>query len=96
MWEGAKVRRRCRQFAFGLVALVAAVYPADWALWRMRGSPVGAVDVFHMTAVPLKGSKEAYYPDGDTLVPCSQSLLPEAGGSACWWLRRHRQVIDRP
>jgi hypothetical protein len=51
--------------------------------------------VSHFTAAELKGGKETYYFDGTSAVNCSESLFPEAGSGACWWLARHPQVIDR-
>jgi hypothetical protein len=51
----------------------------------------------HLTyAAPLKGSKEAYYPDGTEMMVCSRTLLPEGGYEPCWWVARHREVVERP
>jgi hypothetical protein len=86
------------RMAVGLLALAAAAYPLDWAVWRVRvaaGGGMGQATVTHFTVAELKGSKESYYFDGTTQMECSESLFPEAGAGACWWLARHPQVIDR-
>jgi hypothetical protein len=84
--------------ALGLLAVAILAYPADWALWRIRtalGRGEDSVQVEQLTVAELKGNKEEYYPDGNAQVPCSRSLFPEGGNSACWWLRRHSTVIQR-
>ena len=85
----------------GRVALWAAlaaalVYLADWAVWKARGANgMGEVTVSRTVVAPLKGGKEEYYPDGSTTVVCSESLFPQVGGGACWWMRGHRVVMER-
>ena len=82
----------------GLVAVAAVAYPIDWAVWRVRvarGGGMGAVQVDHFTVAELKGGKEDYYPDGTEVVACSRSIYPEGGNNACWWVERHREVIER-
>jgi hypothetical protein len=82
----------------GLILVAAAAYPVDWAIWRVRvamGGGMGTVQVDRFTVAELKGGKEDYYPDGSAVVACSQSLFPEAGSGACWWVERHREVIER-
>jgi hypothetical protein len=84
--------------AVGLLVVALAAYPLDWAVWRVRvaaGGGMGQATLSHFTVAELKGGKETYYFDGTTQVDCSESLFPEAGGGACWWLVRHPQVIDR-
>ncbi|HEX4156402.1 MAG TPA: hypothetical protein VHY48_12385 [Acidobacteriaceae bacterium] len=47
--------------AVGAAALL--VYPADWAVWRLRvalGGGMGTVEVSHFTVAELKGNKEDY------------------------------------
>jgi len=81
-----------------LFAIALLIYPADWAVWeaqRLFGGGVGSVNVNHFTVAELKANKEEYYPDGVQTVPCSRSLFPQGGNSACWWLRRHPEEIDR-
>jgi len=78
--------------------VVIASYPVDWAVWRVRVAMGGGMDsvvVNHYTVAELKGGKEDYYVDGTTAVDCSKSLFPEAGSGACWWVRRHTEVIAR-
>jgi hypothetical protein len=74
------------------------VYPADWAVWRVRvlfGGGMGTVQVSRVTVAELKGNKEEYYPDGTDTVACSRSLLPQTGAGACWWMRRHPEIVER-
>lgn len=81
-----------------LFAVALLIYPADWAIWeaqRLFGGGLGSVDVGHVTVAELKANKEEYYADDVQTVPCSRSLFPQGGNSACWWLRRHPQVVDR-
>jgi hypothetical protein len=97
----ARETRIIRWITRSAVALLAAallIYPADWLVWEARtlfGGGMGSVAVSHFTVAELKGSKEDYYPDGTQAVACSKSLFPQNGNSACWWLRRHPQVIER-
>jgi hypothetical protein len=84
--------------AVALLVLVLAAYPLDWAVWRVRvaaGGGMGEATLSHFTAAELKGGKETYYFDGTSQVECSESLFPEAGSGACWWLARHPQMIER-
>jgi hypothetical protein len=80
-----------------LCAVAAAVlsYPADWAVWHMRGAPMGSVLVDRYTVATLKGGKEEWYVDGTANVDCSASLFQEAGSGACWWVRRHAEIVTR-
>ena len=81
-----------------LVAAAVLLYPADWAVWRIRvalGGGMGTVHVAHFTVAELKGNKEEYYPEGTAVVECSRSLFPQGGQQACWWLERHATAIER-
>jgi hypothetical protein len=97
----ARERRIIRWIVRSLITLFAAallIYPADWLAWeaqRMFGGGLGTVEVSHVTVAELKGNKEEYYPDATNTVACSRSLFPQGGNSACWWLRRHPQIVDR-
>lgn len=64
-------------------------YLGDLALFKLRGSPQSTVNVNLFQTVPLKGNKEEYDYLGSQQQPCSESLFPQAGLSACWLLRRH-------
>jgi len=82
-----------------LAALGAALlaYPIDWAVWRVRlasGHGMDTVTVNRFTVATLKGDKASYYYDGSETQTCSRSLFPEAGSGACWWLRRHTEVLE--
>jgi len=82
--------------AIGIGIVVGAAYPLDWVVWRVRvaaGGGMDTVQVNHYTVADLKNNKEDYYIDGTTTVDCSKSLFPEAGSGACWWVRRHTDVI---
>jgi hypothetical protein len=92
------VARLAARGLLGLLLLAVLLYPLDWAVWRTRvarGGGMGEVQVDHFTVAELKGSKEEYYPDGTAVVPCSRSIYPQGGNGACWWVERHREVIDR-
>jgi hypothetical protein len=81
----------------GLLLLAAVAYPLDWAVWRLRvasGGGMGQVEVDLFTVADLKGGKEDYYPQGTVTVPCSKSLYPQGGNGVCWWVERHREVIQ--
>jgi hypothetical protein len=82
--------------AFFAIALL--IYPADWVVWKAQtlvGGGMGSVKVGRFTVAELKSNKEEYYPEGTDTIACSRSLFPQGGNSACWWLRRHPQIIDR-
>ena len=82
----------------GLVVAGAGFYAGDWAVWRVRvarGGGMGSVTVSEMQVASLKGNKEEYYPVGTADVPCSVSVFGHVEGGACWWLRRHAEVVLR-
>jgi hypothetical protein len=66
-----------------------AVYGGDWAVFKLRGSPLSKVTVTRYLTVPLKGNKQEFDYLGTLDVPCSISLFPQAGQSPCWQLRRN-------
>jgi hypothetical protein len=72
-----------------LAAGFVAVYGGDWAIFRLRGSPISTVTVNRFLTVPLKGNKLEYDYLGSVDVPCSVSLFPQAGQSPCWQLKRN-------
>ena len=91
-----KIARLRVRTAMGVGIVVIAAYPVDWAVWRVRvamGGGMDTIQVSHFTVAGLKGGKSDYYIDGTTGVDCSKSLFPEAGSGACWWVRRHTDVI---
>ncbi len=79
---------------FVLVAAI-GVTGADWAIWKLRGGPIGAVTVTRTVVAPLKGNREEYYPDGTETLPCSRSVLPWGGAGACWRMERQRTILER-
>jgi hypothetical protein len=72
-----------------LVVAFVAVYGGDWAIFKLRGSPHSKVTVNRFLSIPLKGNKQEFDYLGTSDVPCSVSLFPQAGQSACWQLRRN-------
>jgi hypothetical protein len=83
---------------FWLLVFVALVYIGDFAVWRIRvatGGGIGHVTVGMLQVANLKGNKQEFYPDGTEVVDCSQSLFPQTGAGACWWVQGHRTVIER-
>ena len=92
------VLRLLGQVLMGLLVLAMVAYVLDWAVWRTRvgqGGGMGAVQVDRFTVGELKGGKEDYYLDGTTMLNCSESIYPQGGSNPCWWVRRHRQIIER-
>ncbi|MGA9668517.1 MAG: hypothetical protein WBQ94_04870 [Terracidiphilus sp.] len=61
----------------------------DLVIFKLRGSPTSKVTVNQFQTVPLKGTKVEYDYLGTSDLPCSQSLFPQRGMSACWLLRRN-------
>ena len=72
-----------------LVVGFVAVYAGDWAVFRLRGSPLEKVTVNRYLTVPLKGNKTEFDYLGTMDVPCSVSLFPQGGQSPCWQVRRN-------
>jgi hypothetical protein len=85
--------------AIGVLILIAIVaYPVDWLIWRSRvagGGGMGSVQVEMFTVAELKGGKENIFPNGTATVACSRSVYPQSGNKPCWWVRRHREVMQR-
>jgi hypothetical protein len=82
----------------GIVLLIAALlYPLDFAVWRVRvaaGGGMGSVMVDRYTVADLKGGKEDYYANGTIAMPCTKSIYPQEGSNPCWWVERHREVVQ--
>lgn len=81
-----------RWLRVGSIALMAAMafsYAADWALFRMQGSPKSKFTVSYFVTAPLKNNKEERDYLGSEEVPCSITLYPQGGLKPCWWLRGH-------
>jgi hypothetical protein len=84
-----KLKRWLIRVVVMLMVGFVVVWVGDWAIFKLRGSPMSKVTVNQFQTVPLKGTKVEYDYLGSTDVPCSQSLFPQAGQSACWQLRRN-------
>jgi hypothetical protein len=72
-----------------LVAAFVVAYGGDWAVFKLRGSPTSKVTVNRYLTIPLKGNKQEFDYLGSIDAPCSVSLFPQAGLSACWQMRRN-------
>jgi hypothetical protein len=66
-----------------------AVYGGDYAIFKLRGSPISKVTVNRYVTIPLKGRKSEFDYLGTLDVPCSVSLFAQSGQSPCWQLRRN-------
>jgi hypothetical protein len=94
----AQVKRILGRTVIGLIGALSVFYVGDWAVWRVRvamGGGMGTVTVGTLIVTPLKGNKEEYDWGGTQDVQCSQSIFPQAGSGACWWLNRHKVVYER-
>jgi hypothetical protein len=83
------MKRWLQRLVLVLVVAFVAVYGGDWAIFKLRGSPHSKVTVNRFLSIPLKGNKQEFDYLGTSDVPCSVSLFPQAGQSACWQLRRN-------
>ena len=81
----------------GVLLAAALLYPVDFAVWRIRvaaGGGMGSVVVDQYTVADLKGGKEDYYANGTVSMPCTKSIYPHEGNNPCWWVERHREVVQ--
>ena len=83
------MKRWLLRIAVVLLAGFVAAYGGDWVVYRLRGSPRSRVTVNSYVTIPLKGGKQEFDYLGSIDLPCSRSLFPQAGQSACWQLRRN-------
>ncbi len=86
------MRFLARWMGRAIVVLVAAFvlsYGGDWAVFKLRGSPLSTVTVNRYVTIPLKGGKQEFDYLGSIDAPCARSLFPQAGQAPCWQLRRH-------
>ena len=80
-----------KKIVIWLVAGLALVYGADFALFRLRGKPAGKVDV----PIQEKANRVEYIFDKEENQASLRSLFPHAGMTPCWYLSRHtEQRID--
>jgi hypothetical protein len=95
---GERIFRIAVRSIAGLLLAAILLWPADWAVWRVRvafGGGMGQVTVSRFTIAALKGNKDDYYYEGTGPVDCSQSLFQHAGEGACWYLRKHPELMVR-
>ena len=84
-----------KKIVIWLVAGLALVYGADFALFRLRGKPAGKVDVRRYFAIREKANRVEYIFDKEENQASLRSLFPHAGMTPCWYLSRHtEQRID--
>jgi len=88
-----RMKRWLQRLVVVLVVAFVAVYGGDLAIFKLRGSPHSKVTVSRFLAIPLKGNKQEFDYLGTSDVPCSVSLFPQGGQSACWQLRRNPNQI---
>ena len=81
--------RWLRRVLVVLAVAFVATYTCDWAVFKLRGSPQSTVTVNRYLTIPLKGNKQEFDYLGSIDAPCSVSLFPQAGLSACWQMRRN-------
>ena len=81
--------RWLQRIAVALATAFVAVYAGDWTAYKLRGSPQSQVTVNRYVTIPLKGNRSEFDFLGSSAVPCSDSLFPQSGLSACWQLRRN-------
>jgi hypothetical protein len=84
-----KLKRWLIRVVVVLMVGFVVVWVGDLVIFKLRGSPMSKVTVNQFQTVPLKGTKIEYDYLGTSDVPCSQSLFPQGGQSACWQLRRN-------
>jgi len=77
-----------RVLAVAAVAFV-AVYGGDYAVFKLRGSPVSKVTVNRYVSIPLKGQRTEYDYEGTFDAPCAEALFPQGALSPCWQLRKN-------
>jgi hypothetical protein len=81
--------RWVRRVTVVLIVGFVAMYGGDWAVFKLRGSPMAKVTVDRYATIPLKGNKSEYDYLGTQDVPCSVSLFAQGGQNPCWQVRRN-------
>jgi len=87
------MNRWARWTALALLGAAITLYAGDWLVFNLRGSITSNVTVSRFLSAPLKNNKQELDYLGSEEVPCSISLLPQAGHAPCWYLRRHRNQV---
>lgn len=83
------IKRWLLRIAVVLAAGFVVIYGGDWAIFKLRGSPMSMVTVNRFLSVQLKGNKIEYDYLGSSQTSCSISLFSQAGQSPCWRLKRN-------
>lgn len=84
------MKRWALRILLGVVGLGVLLYVGDWGVFQVRKAPMGTVQVNQLLATPLKGNKMEYDFMGVAQITCSQSIFPQRGNPACWWVERHK------
>ena len=93
---GNAMKRILTKAVMGLIALVAAVYAADYLAARFHVPPsrqlYSSIVVQPYYAVKLKDNKtEFYFMDPQTEI-CIHAIFPHFGHRPCWYVSRHTQM----
>ncbi|HXO05067.1 MAG TPA: hypothetical protein VN884_05495 [Candidatus Sulfotelmatobacter sp.] len=76
------------------MALLLAIYLADWAWFLHRtsnpGNALGSVTFYYASALK-DGKAEVYFDQPQTEI-CVHSLFPHSGHSPCWYASRKNNV----
>ena len=83
------MKRWLQRVVVVIVACFVAVYVGDWAVFRLRGSPILKITVNRYLTVPLKGNKQEFDYLGSVEVPCAVALFPQGAMNPCWQVRRN-------
>lgn len=73
-----------------LVVLVIILYFGDYIVVRLRGEPLGTVQVTKLYAVLQKDGKTEYEAGEPETQTCVNSIFPHLGYSPCWYVKRHK------
>ena len=93
---GRRIWLWIRGILLAIFAVCALVYVGDFAVFYLRGKPLGQVQVSTYMAAPLKGNKTELYFEGSGPMSCAKALFPEAEWKPCWYLRRHPLYAEKP
>jgi hypothetical protein len=73
-----------------LVVLVIVLYFGDYIVVRLRGEPLGTVQVTKLYAILQKDGKTEYEAGEPETQTCVNSIFSHLGYSPCWYVMRHK------
>ncbi|HEY2861154.1 MAG TPA: hypothetical protein VGJ21_22280 [Terracidiphilus sp.] len=88
------MKRWLRIAVLGLVAFAAISFIADWAVYKITGSPKSKFTVHHFVSAPLKSRGQEIDYTGSEDVPCALTMYPQDHLIPCWYLRRHTNQVS--